>query len=49
MVAEGYAEPVPLDAKVDYVFTYKLKPTKVRLRLLRRADAVEQYLVVAKV
>lgn len=49
MVAERYAEPGALDVKVDYVFTYKMKPTKVRLRLLRRADAVEQYLVVAKV
>jgi len=49
MVAERYSAPEALDATVDYVFTYKMKPTKVRLRLLKRAAAAEQYLVVVKV
>ncbi|MBC8010378.1 MAG: photoactive yellow protein [Burkholderiales bacterium] len=48
MVAERFQEPGALDALIDYVFTYKMKPTKVRLRLLKRADATEQYLAVAK-
>jgi hypothetical protein len=37
-----------LDAEVNYVFTYRMKPTKVRLRLLRRAQATEQYLLTLK-
>ena len=48
MVAERYQPSEALDATVNYVFTYKMKPTKVRLRLLKRAGAAEQYLVAAK-
>jgi len=48
MVAERFSEPGALDAELNYVFTYRLKPTKVRLRLLRRAEATEQYLVTLK-
>lgn len=46
MVAERYAEPGALDERLDYVFTYRMKPRPVRLRLLKRADGGEQYLVV---
>src|SRR5687767_1240498 len=48
MVAERYAEPGELDASLDYVFTYRMKPRKVRLRLLKRADGGDQYLVVTE-
>jgi photoactive yellow protein len=46
MVAERYAESDELDERLDYVFTYRMKPRPVRLRLLKRADGGEQYLVV---
>lgn len=46
MVAERYAGSGELDERVDYVFTYRMKPKPVRLRLLKRADGGEQYLVV---
>jgi photoactive yellow protein len=45
MVAERYAEPGELDEFVDYVFTYRMKPRPVRLRLLKGADGGSQYLV----
>jgi photoactive yellow protein len=48
MVAERFSDPGELDAKIDYIFTYRMKPTKVRLRLLRRAQATEQYLLTLK-
>lgn len=48
MVAERYQAAAALDAMLDYVFTYKMKPTKVRLRLLKRAGAAEQYLLAVK-
>lgn len=46
MVAERYAESGELDESLDYVFTYRMKPRKVRLRLLKRDGGGEQYLVV---
>jgi photoactive yellow protein len=48
MVAERFSEPGALDAEFNYVFTYRMKPTKVRLRLLRRPQATEQYLLTLK-
>jgi photoactive yellow protein len=48
MVAERYGESGDLDERLDYVFTYRMKPRAVRLRLLKRADGVEQYLVVTE-
>lgn len=46
MVAERYAEPGDLDESLDYVFTYRMKPRAVRLRLLKGGDGGAQYLVV---
>jgi photoactive yellow protein len=48
MVAERFNESGALDVEMNYVFTYRMKPTKVWLRLLRRAAATEQYLVTLK-
>lgn len=48
MVAERYAEVDELDEYVDYVFTYRMKPRKVRLRLLKGAEGGQQYLVVTE-
>src|SRR5271166_4589118 len=41
MVAERFSEPGALDVKMNYVFTYRMKPTKIFLRLLRRAQGTE--------
>jgi photoactive yellow protein len=48
MVAERFSEAGALDVELNYVFTYRMKPTKVFLRLLRRAEATEQYLLTFK-
>ena len=37
-----------LDDTIPYVFTLRMRPTPVRLRLLKRADANHQYLLVAR-
>ncbi len=37
-----------LDDTIPYVFTLRMRPTPVRLRLLKRADADHQYLLVAR-
>lgn len=46
MVAERFASEPLLDATIDYVFTYRMAPTKVRLRLLRDEAAGWQFLCV---
>lgn len=46
MVAERFASEPALDATIDYVFTYRMAPTKVRLRLLRDEAAGWQFLCV---
>ena len=35
-----------LDEQLDYVFTYRMSPTPVRLRLLARPGSARQYLAV---
>jgi photoactive yellow protein len=35
-----------LDEELDYVFTYRMAPTPVRLRLLARPGSARQYLAV---
>ena len=37
-----------LDDTIPYVFTLRMRPTPVRLRLLKRADGDHMYLLVAR-
>lgn len=47
MVAEKYkSDQTELDEFLDYVFTYRIKPTPVRLRLLTHKNSQHQYLAV---
>jgi photoactive yellow protein len=46
MVAERFLTEPELDATLDYVFTLRMKPTPVKLRLLRSATADHMYLLV---
>ncbi len=48
MVAQRFDEEAELDAVIDYVFTLKMAPTPVRLRLLKRPDAGRMYLLVER-
>jgi hypothetical protein len=47
MVAQRFETEPALDAIVDYVFTLRMQPTKVRLRLLRQPGR-RMYLVVER-
>jgi photoactive yellow protein len=47
MVAYRFETEPALDAIVDYVFTLRMQPTKVRLRLLRQPSR-HMYLVVQR-
>ncbi len=46
LVAQRYADAAELDEQLDYVFTYRMAPTPVRLRLLARRGSPRQYLAV---
>jgi len=52
MVAQRFedaaAEGSPLDAKVDYVFTLRMRPVKVKLRLLSRPGEALRYVLVSR-
>jgi hypothetical protein len=37
-----------LDAVIDYVFTLRMQPTKVKLRLLKQPGRRRMYLVVER-
>lgn len=46
MVAHRFETEDDLDATIDYVFTLRMKPTPVQLRLLKRPDAARRFLLV---
>ena len=46
LVAQRYADSDDLDEQLDYVFTFRMAPTPVRLRLLARKGSERQYLAV---
>jgi photoactive yellow protein len=48
MVAHRFETEPMLDAIVDYVFTFRMQPTKVRLRLLKQPGGLRNYLVVER-
>ena len=48
LVAERYRELDELDEQLDYVFTLRMQPTPVRLRLLASPKANRRYLVVSR-
>jgi photoactive yellow protein len=48
LVAQRYTDSDELDERLDYVFTFKMAPTPVRLRLLARKGSERQYLAVQR-
>lgn len=48
LVAQRFEDEAPLDAVVDYVFTLKMRPTNVKLRLIKSAATLRHYLLVLR-
>ena len=48
MVAQRYQDVGDLDETIDYVFTFRMAPTPVRLRMLASPDDPLRYLAVAR-
>ena len=48
LVAQRFEDEVTLDAQLDYTFTFRVRPTPVRLRLLRSPSLATRYVVVLR-
>lgn len=48
LVAERFRQEPSLDEELDYVFTLRMKPTPVRLRLLADPSAALRYMIVVR-
>jgi len=48
MVSGRFESEPELDMTIDYVFTLKMRPTRVQLRLLRSESSPRQYLAIRR-
>ena len=48
MVAQRFEDEAELDATIDYVLTLRMRPTPVRLRMLKSAGASRRYLLIQR-
>lgn len=48
MVAQRFLDEPELDAIIDYVLTLRMRPTPVRLRLLKHPSAQRRYILVQR-
>jgi len=46
LVTDRFVDCGELDEQLDYVFTFRMAPLRVRLRMLARAGSPRQYLAV---
>jgi photoactive yellow protein len=46
LIAKRFASETMLDATIDYTFAFRLRPIRVKLRLLRSLAATRMYLLV---
>lgn len=48
MVAQRFEDEPELDATLHFVLTLRMRPTPVRLRLLKTADVVRRYVLIQR-
>ena len=48
MVAQRFEDEQELDATIDYVLTLKMRPTPVKLRMLKSAGITRRYLLIQR-
>ncbi|WP_404381924.1 hypothetical protein [Caenispirillum salinarum] len=49
LVAQRFGDEPALDAFVDYVLTFRMKPTRVTLRLLQHPDSPTRWVLIRRV
>lgn len=48
MVAQRFEDEPELDAVIDYVLTFRMRPTPVRMRLIQRPDLSRRYVLIER-
>ena len=48
MVAQRFEDEAEIDAEIDYVLTLRMRPTPVRLRLLKSPAVSRRYLLIQR-
>lgn len=48
MVAQRFEDEPEIDAIIDYVLTFRMRPTPVRLRLLKQPDVSSRFLLIER-
>ena len=48
MVAQRFEEEAELDATIPYVLTLRMRPTRVRMRLLATAETARRYVLIER-
>jgi photoactive yellow protein len=48
LVAQRFEDETELDVTIDYVLTLKMRPTPVKLRMLKSAGATRRYLLIQR-
>jgi photoactive yellow protein len=48
LVSQRFDDEPQLDAVIDYVLTYRMRPTPVRMRLIRQQDLRRRFLLIQR-
>ena len=48
LVAQRFLDEAELDATIPYVFTFRMRPTPVQLRMLRSATSSQMFLLIER-
>lgn len=48
LVAQRFEDEPEIDAIIDYVLTLRMKPTPVKLRMLKRADGDRRFVLIQR-
>ena len=48
MVGQRYEDEAEIDAVIDYVLTFRMRPTPVRMRLIKRPNLRRNYLLIKR-
>jgi hypothetical protein len=48
MVAQRFEDELEIDAIIDFVLTFRMRPTPVRLRLLKSVEVARRYILIER-
>jgi photoactive yellow protein len=48
LVAQRFEDEAELDEVIDYVFTLRMRPTKIKLRMLKQSGVARRYILVVR-